>query len=392
MMTILHADVAVVGGGMVGGALALGLAQNGFTVAVLEKNAPPAFEPLAPPDVRISAISASSVSLLKSLGVWDAVLAMRAHPWRRLETWEWQNAHVVFDASELKLPNLGYMVENNVLQLALWQALEAHPQVVLRHGTSLEKLHSADESQILHLADASEIHAKLVVGADGATSQVRQQAGIGIHGWQYPQSCMLITVKSENEPGDSTWQQFSPTGPRAFLPLFDNWASLVWYDTPARIRQLQSLSMPQLQREIAAHFPERLGQVTPVAAGAFPLTRRHAQQYVQPGLVLVGDAAHTIHPLAGQGVNLGYRDVDALLDVLASARSVGENWASLPVLQRYQARRRMDNLAMQSGMDLFYAGFSNDLAPLRVMRNIGLMAAQRSGVLKRQALKYALGL
>ncbi|MEX3018890.1 3-demethoxyubiquinol 3-hydroxylase [Kluyvera sp. STS39-E] len=391
-MTILHADVAVVGGGMVGGALALGLAQHGFTVVVLEKNAPPAFESLAPPDVRISAISASSVSLLKSLGVWDAVLAMRAHPWRSLETWEWQNAHVVFDASELKLPNLGYMVENNVLQLALWQALEAHPQVVLRHGISLEKMHSAGEGQILRLADASEIHAKLVVGADGATSQVRQQAGIGIHGWQYPQSCMLITVKSENEPGDSTWQQFSPTGPRAFLPLFDNWASLVWYDTPARIRQLQSLSMPQLQREIAAHFPERLGQVTPVAAGAFPLTRRHAQQYVQPGLVLVGDAAHTIHPLAGQGVNLGYRDVDALLDVLASARSVGENWASLPVLQRYQARRRMDNLAMQSGMDLFYAGFSNDLAPLRVLRNIGLMAAQRAGVLKRQALKYALGL
>ena len=227
MMTILHADVAVVGGGMVGGALALGLAQHGFTVVVLEKNAPPAFESLAPPDVRISAISASSVSLLKSLGVWDAVLAMRAHPWRRLETWEWQNAHVVFDASELKLPNLGYMVENNVLQLALWQALEAHPQVVLRHGTSLEKMHSAGEGQILRLADASEIHAKLVVGADGATSQVRQQAGIGIHGWQYPQSCMLITVKSENEPGDSTWQQFSPTGPRAFLPLFDNWASLV---------------------------------------------------------------------------------------------------------------------------------------------------------------------
>ena len=149
--------------------------------------------------------------------------------------------------------------------------------------------------------------------------------------------------------------------------------------------------MPQLQREIAAHFPARLGEVTPVAAGAFPLTRRHAQQYVQPGLALVGDAAHTIHPLAGQGVNLGYRDVDALWDVLASARSVGEHWASLPVLQRYQARRRADNLLMQSGMDLFYAGFSNDLAPLRVLRNVGLMAAQRAGALKRQALKYALG-
>lgn len=387
-MTIRHTDVAVIGGGMVGGALALGLAQNGFSVVVLDKAPPPAFDPTAQPDVRISAISAASVQLLRSLGVWDAVLAMRAHPWRRLETWEWQTAHVVFDAAELKLPNLGYMVENNVLQLALWQALEAHPQITLLHGSALNEIHG----QHLHLADDTEIVARLVVGADGAQSQVRQLAGIGVHGWQYPQSCMLITVKSENEPGDSTWQQFTPTGPRAFLPLYDNWASLVWYDTPARIRQLQSLSMTQLQREISAHFPERLGNVTPVAAGAFPLTRRHALQYVQLGLVLVGDAAHTIHPLAGQGVNLGYRDVDALLDVLANARSVGEDWASLPVLERYQSRRRVDNLLMQSGMDLFYAGFSNDLGPLRVLRNVGLMAAQRAGVLKRQALKYALGL
>lgn len=387
-MTIRHTDVAVIGGGMVGGALELGLAQNGFSVVVLDKAPPPAFDPTAQPDVRISAISAASVQLLRSLGVWDAVLAMRAHPWRRLETWEWQTAHVVFDAAELKLPNLGYMVENNVLQLALWQALEAHPQVTLLHGSALNEIHG----QHLHLADDTEIVARLVVGADGAQSQVRQLAGIGVHGWQYPQSCMLITVKSENEPGDSTWQQFTPTGPRAFLPLYDNWASLVWYDTPARIRQLQSLSMTQLQSEISAHFPERLGNVTPVAAGAFPLTRRHALQYVQPGLVLVGDAAHTIHPLAGQGVNLGYRDVDALLDVLANARSVGEDWASLPVLERYQSRRRVDNLLMQSGMDLFYAGFSNDLGPLRVLRNVGLMAAQRAGVLKRQALKYALGL
>lgn len=392
MMTILHTDVAVVGGGMVGGALALALAQNGFMVSVLEKAAPPAFDAASQPDVRISAISASSVSLLRSLGVWDAVLAMRAHPWRCLETWEWQSAHVVFDAQELKLPNLGYMVENNVLQLALWQALEAHPQVTLHHGASLHAMRVEGDRHRLGLSDDVEIEARLVVGADGALSQVRQLAGIGIHGWQYPQSCMLITVQCENEPGDSTWQQFSPTGPRAFLPLFDHWASLVWYDTPARIRQLQSLPMPQLQREIATHFPQRLGHVTPVAAGAFPLTRRHAQHYIQPGLALVGDAAHTIHPLAGQGVNLGYRDVDALIDVLANARSYGEDWASERVLKRYQTRRRSDNLLMQSGMDLFYAGFSNDLAPVRVLRNIGLMAAERAGVLKRQALKYALGL
>ncbi|MCP5988409.1 3-demethoxyubiquinol 3-hydroxylase [Klebsiella pneumoniae] len=391
-MTIHVTDVAIVGGGMVGGALALGLAQQGFTVTVLEKAAPPAFDPASAPDVRISAISAASVGLLKSLGVWDAIRTMRVHAYRRLETWEWQSAHVAFDAAELKLPELGYMVENKVLQWGLWQALAAHEAVTLRVGSELKTMQRGETQTALHLREGETIHARLVIGADGANSQVREMAGIGVHAWQYQQSCMLISVECADDPGDSTWQQFTPSGPRAFLPLFDHWASLVWYDAPARIRQLQSMTMAQLQQEIASHFPARLGQVTPQAAGAFPLTRRHALQYVQPGLALVGDAAHTIHPLAGQGVNLGYRDVDALLEILAEARGRGEDWASLPVLKRYQARRRADNFIMQSGMDLFYAGFSNDLAPVRMLRNIGLMAAERAGMLKRQALKYALGL
>lgn len=391
-MTNQPTDVAIVGGGMVGGALALGLAQHGFTVTLVEQLPPPEFDPASDPDVRVSALSTASVALLRGLGVWETVLGMRAHPWRRLETWEWENAHVAFDAAELKLPQLGYMVENNVLQSALWQALEAHPQVTLRVPASVTLLQRQQQHSILHLDDGDTLVAKLVVGADGGNSRVRQMAGIGIHAWNYQQSCMLITVRCEGEPGDSTWQQFTPSGPRAFLPLHGEWASLVWYDSPARIRQLKSLSMSHLQQEIERHFPSRLGSVTPIAAGAFPLTRRHALQYVQPGLALVGDAAHTIHPLAGQGVNLGYRDVDAILDVLTCARGNGEAWFDKPVLRRYQARRMADNFVMQSGMDLFYAGFSNNLAPVRILRNLGLMAAERSGVLKRQALKYALGL
>nr|WP_234013823.1 FAD-dependent monooxygenase [Cronobacter dublinensis] len=194
----------------------------------------------------------------------------------------------------------------------------------------------------------------------------------------------------------TAWRQhmaaFYAQRAHAFLPLFDNWASLVWYDRPARVRQLQAMNMAQLGREIAAAFPSRLGGVTPVACGAFPLVRRHALRYVLPGVALVGDAAHTIHPLAGQGVNLGYRDVDALLKVVIDARNAAEDWASGEVLKRYQRRRLPDNLLMQSGMDLFHAGFTAKLKPLRVLRNLGLIAAQRSGVLKRQALRYALGL
>ncbi|MCT4700724.1 2-octaprenyl-3-methyl-6-methoxy-1,4-benzoquinol hydroxylase [Enterobacteriaceae bacterium H20N1] len=385
-------DVAVVGGGMVGAAAALGLAQNGFQVAVIEHQAPAEFESSSQPDVRISAISSASVALLKSLGVWEAILSMRSHAYRQLETWEWESAHVSFNASELGLPELGYMVENNVLQIALWKALEAHPNITLMCPALLAHMQSKEGRWTLSFADGEELRVPMVIGADGANSKVRQWAGIGIHAWDYRQSCMLITVQCEDAPGDSTWQHFTPTGPHAFLPLFDNWASLVWYDTPARIRQLKAMTMPQLTKSIAATFPQRLGAVTPVACGAFPLTRRHALHYTQQGLALIGDAAHTIHPLAGQGVNLGYRDVDALLEVMINARSYGENWADAQILKRYQTRRQADNFIMQSGMDLFYAGFSNNLAPLRVMRNLGLMVAERGGVLKRQALKYALGL
>ncbi|STS89163.1 2-octaprenyl-3-methyl-6-methoxy-1,4-benzoquinol hydroxylase [Klebsiella variicola] len=222
-MTIHATDVAIVGGGMVGGALALGLAQQGFTVTVLEKTAPPAFDPASAPDVRISAISAASVGLLKSLGVWDAVRAMRVHAYRRLETWEWESAHVAFDAAELKLPELGYMVENKVLQWGLWQALAAHEGVTLRVGSELEAMQRGEAHTVLHLREGEAIHARLVIGADGANSQVREMAGIGVHAWQYQQSCMLISVECADDPGDSTWQQFTPQRaarlPAAVRPL-----------------------------------------------------------------------------------------------------------------------------------------------------------------------------
>jgi 2-octaprenyl-3-methyl-6-methoxy-1,4-benzoquinol hydroxylase len=391
-MTIQPTEVAVVGGGMVGAAVALGLAQRGFSVTLVEHEAPAPFEAGSAPDVRISAISCASVRLLKSLGVWRAVQAMRCHPYRRLETWEWESAHVTFDAAELKLPELGYMVENRVLQLALWRALQAHSGVQIICPGRLSGMTREQGQTRLCFDDGQQMTAQLVIGADGAHSRVREWSGIGVQGWQYPQSCMLITARCEQAPGDCTWQHFTPNGPHAFLPLFDDWASLVWYDSPSRIRQLQAMTMPQLAPEIHQSFPARLGEVTPLASGSFPLVRRHALRYVQPGVALVGDAAHTIHPLAGQGVNLGYRDAEALLEVLGNARERGEAWSDYDVLKRYQNRRRLDNLAMQSGMDLFYAGFSNNLGPLRVIRNLGLMAADRAGAAKRQALKYALGL
>ncbi len=388
----MHYDAVIVGGGMVGAAAALGLAQSGFQVAVLEQETPLPFVVGSAPDVRVSAIGQASVRLLERLGAWQGVGLMRSAPYRRLETWEWDNAHVVFDAADLGLSELGFMVENRILQLALWQVLERAPGVTLLCPWQLQGMRREGEQWVLISERGDSLSASLVIGADGANSKIRQWAGIGITGWQYRQSCMLISAEMTGPQQDVTWQRFTSSGPRAFLPLFDGWCSLVWYDSPSRIRQLQAMSLPQLNKAIAETFPARLGAVNAVAAGAFPLVRRHAQQYVLPGLALIGDAAHTINPLAGQGVNLGYRDVSSLLDVVIRARDEGAVWYGEPVLRRYQRQRKPDNLLMQSGMDLFYGAFSNRLPPLEFARNLALMAAQRAGKLKQQALRYALGL
>lgn len=385
-------DVVVVGGGMVGAAVALGLAQAGWSVAVIEHQAPTQFVENSPPDVRVSAIGCAAVKLFKRLNAWDAVVQMRVTPYRHLETWEWPESKVEFNAADLGLTELGYMVENNLLQLGLWQQFAGQPRLELFSPTALHTMQRNGSEWTLTLTDGRRLAAPLVIGADGANSRVRQLVGIGITGWQYRQSCMLITIKSDQPQQDTTWQQFTPTGPRAFLPLFEPWGCLVWYDSPTRIKELQEMSLVKLNQELHNEFPQRLGKVEVTATGSFPLIRRHAQRYYKQGVVLLGDAAHTINPLAGQGVNLGYRDVEVLLAVLVAAKAQGEEFASDQVLVRYQRRRMPDNLLMQAGMDFFYKGFSNQIMPLQVVRNLALMAAQRSGKLKDWLLKYALGL
>lgn len=386
-------DAVIVGGGMVGAAAAQGLAKQGLQVALIENEAPAGFDPSAPADLRISAIGCASARFLQKLGAWESVEKMRSVPYRRLETWEVDGSEVKFDAQSLGLPELGFMVENRVLQLALWQQFDALTNLTRFCPAKLRHLlQHDDKTWSLQLTTGDLLRTKLVIAADGANSLVRQLAGIGMDGWEYRQHCMLINVETETPDQDVTWQQFFPSGPRAFLPLFGNQASLVWYDSPQRIRYLKTLNMQQLTTEVMQAFPARLGTVKALSAGAFPLVRRHAQRYVLPGLALVGDAAHTINPLAGQGVNLGYRDVEALLSVLEKARDHDEAWSSEKVLLRYQRQRRLDNLLMQSGMDLFYTAFSNDLPQVKALRNLALMTAQRAGALKTKALKYALGI
>ncbi|VFP84366.1 2-octaprenyl-3-methyl-6-methoxy-1,4-benzoquinol hydroxylase [Candidatus Erwinia haradaeae] len=384
-------EIVIVGGGMIGAALASGLAKHGFEVVVLEQAPPPMFDPLSNPDLRISAITAASVTFLKKLEVWPRVLVMRCAPYRTQELWEYQIARVRFDAQSLGLSELGYMVENHVLKYALSQQLH-HQSVPIFYKTRLIDVQKRKDTWNIILDDGTNLQALLVVGADGAHSQVRKLVNIGCYSGQYTQSCMLISVYCNYHPGDSTWQQLTPHGPRAFLPLFGCWALLVWYDQPARLNSLQGLTMTQLKKEIQIHFPSRVRTVTPLATTVLRFYRSHAKHYILAGLALVGDAAHTLHPLAGQGVNLGYRDVSALMEVLREARQNSDQWASVEVLQRYQDKRKKDNYLMQNGIDLLHVAFSHKCLPLKMVRNAGLIIADRAGQLKKDMLSYGLGL
>ncbi|VFP86334.1 FAD-dependent monooxygenase [Candidatus Erwinia haradaeae] len=384
-------EVVIIGGGLTGAALASGLTKYGFDVAVIEQEDTPRFNPLSNPGLRVSAISNASVNLLQQLEVWPQVLLMRCAPYCVQEIWEHPMARVRLDARSLGLTNLGYIVENDVLKYALSKRLY-HQNVFVLYKTCLKNLQRINGIWQISLDNGKILRAYLIVGADGSHSQVRKLANIRTHGWQYTQSCMLISVRCFNHPGNITWQKLTPKGPRAFLPLFGYWASLVWYGEPDYIKKLQFMTMLQLQREIQLHFPARIGKITPIMAGSFALNRSHAMNYILPGLVLVGDAAHTVHPLTGQGVNLGYRDVLALITILKDARYQSDNWWSVNVLQRYQYQRQKDNRLMQNGIDLLYRIFSNQCLSVKIVRNVGLVVANHAGATKHDVLAYMLGL
>ncbi|QIR15463.1 FAD-dependent oxidoreductase [Shewanella aestuarii] len=392
-----HYDVVIIGGGMIGAATAVGLGQLGLSVAIVEAHKPKPFDESQALDVRVSAISVASAQLLSRLGVMDSLLAMRHVPYTGLETWEMMDCITAFSADQIGEPLLGYFFENRLIQLSLWQQIELMDNINIicpAKVSRFERLAKTDNAAIcVHLDNDSKLTTQLLVGADGANSQVRQWAGIGVTGWDYAQSAMLINIETQTPQQSVTWQQFTPQGPRSLLPLPGNHASLVWYDSTNRIKQLAQLNPLQLAEQIRANFPDRLDpNFTVIDKGSFGLTRRHAKQYYQDNLVILGDAAHTINPLAGQGVNIGFKDVDVLVSKVAEALGNGVSFSDNSVLKQYQQARYFDNQLMMTAMDAFYVGFSNDLLPLKLLRNGALKLANLDGPIKQKVLKYALGL
>lgn len=386
-------DVIIAGGGMVGSTLACLLGNAGMQVAVLEAYQPTAFFPSDPYDLRVSAISRASQRALAEAGAWDGVVARRTAAYEAMQVWDATgDGEIRFDAADLGEPDLGHIVENRVIQLALLETMTRLETVDVFCPDSLATFTVNEQQVSATLHSGKVINAKLLVGADGAQSKVREWAGIALSCVDYGQKGLVCVVQTSLPHQATAWQRFMPSGPLAFLPLADGSSSIVWTLPADRADAMLLKSDADFCRELGQALDQRLGEVTHVGErAAFSLRGRHAEPYIQARLALVGDAAHTIHPLAGQGVNLGIKDAVELAQQLITAYAQRKDVGGLQVLRAYERARRGDNVLTQKAMEGFRLLFCNTLTPWTVARNLGLNVVNRLGFLKYEMAKRAMG-
>ena len=385
-------DIAVVGGGMVGAAAALALSRAGFSTALLEARAPTPWSADDDVDLRVVGLAPSSIALLDDLGVWPSIRDARACSYSHMHVWDAENgAAIHFDAADEGRDSLGYIVENNLVQWTLWQSLEAAgvrrlcPATVKNFETRADRI-------VLELADGESLSVRLLVAADGAGSPLRERAGIDTHGRDYAQRAVVAHVTTERVHERTAWQRFLPAGPLALLPLADGRSSVVWSLPEAEARRVQALDDEAFRNELGIASDFRLGPITATTPrAAFPLKLQLAGAYHAERFVLLGDAAHTVHPLAGQGVNLGLRDVVELRDTLSAARGEGRDFAAAHVLRRYARRRRSEDTIDAYGFDALSRIYAWQSLPFVTARGIGVRLLDRLTPLKRRIAGHAAG-
>jgi len=385
-------DTVIVGGGMVGAAAALAMGQQGMNVLLLEKQKVDLhWNPASAYQMRVSALTRASEKILKNLGAWQGIESRRYHPFTAMHVWdEATPGEVHFSAQDMGESNLGYTVENNVVQAALWEQVNCCENIKVLFGVDVKNV-VLENDQAWLFADDVVIKTELLIGADGAFSKVRQLANIGLETHDYEQCAVVGCVKTELSHQDTCWQRYTSDGPFAYLSMVDNVSSIAWYLPLDKMQWALDLPDEAFAKEIAKASDYRLGQVTEVAErSAFPLVRRHAVHYVKPNLALIGDAAHTINPQAGQGVNLGFLDAVALAETVLSAKQKNKSWGRFSVLRKYERWRRGDNALVQRSMEGFDWLFKQDASLKTALRKPLLPLANKLTLFKNGLMSQAL--
>ncbi len=400
-MSMIDCDIAIVGGGMAGSALACALAGSAYRIVIIENAEAKPFQRDVFFDPRVVALSAASQQFFVQLGAWDFISSQRLSPFERMQVWDAEGtAQVCFDAAELQQPALGHIVENSLVVSALQQRLQQAENVRWLCPDTVFGMHDDKKNSYceLELRSGTTVHCQLVIAADGAQSALRKLADIKTVEWDYGHSAVVATVKTEKSHDRTARQRFMASGPLAFLPLRDNdgdghWSSIVWSTSPEAAQELLDLTEVEFALQLGKAFEHKLGKITDVRGRfAFPLRQRHAKTYHEGRVVLIGDAAHTIHPLAGQGVNLGFMDVKVLAEELLDALTKQLPPAHPVVLKRYQRRRRGANLSMAATMELFQRLFARRELPVRWLRNTGMHGIDALAIVKKKIMRSAMGL
>jgi len=387
-------DIIIVGAGMVGATLACALGQQGFRIALVEAVKPDFNWPENSVDQRVSAITCASQKIFESIGVWETMTQQRVSPYQEMRVWDATGSGSIhFDSAELGVPLLGHIVENRVTVFALHQQLATLKEVTLFTPAMITELDIDDDKAQVTFDDGKKLTASLVVAADGSRSKLRELAGIETSGWSYHQNGVVAHITTSKSHQNTAWQRFMPDGPLAFLPLADGSSSIVWSTTPEHADALLALDEKDFLDELQQSFGDSLGRMLSCGPrAAFPLRMQHAKTYTLPRLALLGDAAHTVHPLAGQGVNLGLADAASLAEVLVNARQQHKDIGEHKILRRYERWRKGENLAMIATMDGFKRLFGSTKPAIKWVRNLGLGLTNSTTPIKNLIMRQAMGL